>query len=218
MTKLSHSFSSLKMYENCPKRYYHQRVLKEVKDQGGEATIWGERVHKFLEDRLAKATELPQEVARYDPLCKSIIKLAEGGELLVEQQLTLNEALETTSWFAKDAWMRSIVDVLVVQGAEAVMFDWKTGKRRPDFSQLELFALQVFKHYPDVKRVRTSFVWLKDLSMDHEQYTRDDEPELWSRLMNKVVRVEKSLASDNWPAKPSGLCNWCPCKNFCEYS
>lgn len=217
MTKLSHSFSSLKMYENCPKRYYHQRVLKEVKDQGGEATIWGERVHKFLEDRLAKATELPQEVARYDPLCKSIIKLAEGGELLVEQQLTLNEALETTSWFAKDAWMRSIVDVLVVQGAEAVMFDWKTGKRRPDFSQLELFALQVFKHYPDVKRVRTSFVWLKDLSMDHEQYTRDDEPELWSRLMNKVVRVEKSLASDNWPAKPSGLCNWCPCKNFCEY-
>jgi hypothetical protein len=217
VTKLSHSFSSLKMYENCPKRYYHQRVLKEVKDQGGEATIWGERVHKFLEDRLAKATELPQEVARYDPLCKSIIKLAEGGELLVEQQLTLNEALETTSWFAKDAWMRSIVDVLVVQGAEAVMFDWKTGKRRPDFSQLELFALQVFKHYPDVKRVRTSFVWLKDLSMDHEQYTRDDEPELWSRLMNKVVRVEKSLASDNWPAKPSGLCNWCPCKNFCEY-
>lgn len=217
MTKLSHSFSSLKMYENCPKRYYHQRVLKEVKDQGGEATIWGERVHEFLENRLTKATELPQEVARYDPLCKSIIKLAEGGELLVEQQLTLNEALETTSWFAKDAWMRSIVDVLVIQGAEAVMFDWKTGKRRPDFSQLELFALQVFKHYPDVKRVRTSFVWLKDLSMDHEQYTRDDEPELWSRLMNKVVRVEKSLASDNWPAKPSGLCNWCPCKNFCEY-
>lgn len=218
MTKLSHSFSSIKMYENCPKRYYHQRVLKEVKDQGGEATIWGERVHKFLEDRLAKATELPQEVARYDPLCQSIVKLAIGGELLVEQQLTLNVALEPTSWFSKDAWMRSIVDVLVIRGDEAIMFDWKTGKRRPDFSQLELFALQVFKHYPEVKRVRTAFVWLKDLSMDHETYTRDNEPELWARLMNKVVRIEKSLETDNWPAKPSGLCNWCPCKNFCEYS
>jgi hypothetical protein len=206
------------MYENCPKRYYHQRVLKEVKDQGGEATIWGERVHKFLEDRLAKATELPQEVARYDPLCQSIVKLAIGGELLVEQQLTLNVALEPTSWFSKDAWMRSIVDVLVIRGDEAIMFDWKTGKRRPDFSQLELFALQVFKHYPEVKRVRTAFVWLKDLSMDHETYTRDNEPELWARLMNKVVRIEKSLETDNWPAKPSGLCNWCPCKNFCEYS
>jgi|TARA_R110000744_G_scaffold16766_4_gene45964 hypothetical protein len=218
MTKLSHSFSAIKMYENCPKRYYHQRVLKEVKDQGGEATIWGERVHKFLEDRLAKATELPQEVARYDPLCQSIVKLAIGGELLVEQQLTLNVALEPTSWFSKDAWMRSIVDVLVIRGDEAIMFDWKTGKRRPDFSQLELFALQVFKHYPEVKRVRTAFVWLKDLSMDHETYTRDNEPELWARLMNKVVRIEKSLETDNWPAKPSGLCNWCPCKNFCEYS
>ena len=218
MTKLSHSFSAIKMYENCPKRYYHQRVLKEVKDQGGEATIWGEGVHKFLEDRLAKATELPQEVARYDPLCQSIVKLAIGGELLVEQQLTLNVALEPTSWFSKDAWMRSIVDVLVIRGDEAIMFDWKTGKRRPDFSQLELFALQVFKHYPEVKRVRTAFVWLKDLSMDHETYTRDNEPELWARLMNKVVRIEKSLETDNWPAKPSGLCNWCPCKNFCEYS
>tara|TARA_R110000796_G_scaffold63184_3_gene145729 strand:+ start:3134 stop:3790 length:657 start_codon:yes stop_codon:yes gene_type:complete len=218
MTKLSHSFSAIKMYENCPKRYYHQRVLKEVKDQGGEATIWGERVHKFLEDRLAKATELPQEVARYDPLCQSIVKLAIGGELLVEQQLTLNVALEPTSWFSKDAWMRSIVDVLVIRGDEAIMFDWKTGKRRPDFSQLELFALQVFKHYPEVKRVRTAFVWLKDLSMDHETYTRDNEPELWARLMNKVVRIEKSLETENWPAKPSGLCNWCPCKNFCEYS
>lgn len=218
MTKLSHSFSAIKMYENCPKRYYHQRVLKEVKDQGGEATIWGERVHKFLEDRLAKATELPQEVARYDPLCQSIVKLAIGGELLVEQQLTLNVALEPTSWFSKDAWMRSIVDVLVIRGDEAIMFDWKTDKRRPDFSQLELFALQVFKHYPEVKRVRTAFVWLKDLSMDHETYTRDNEPELWARLMNKVVRIEKSLETDNWPAKPSGLCNWCPCKNFCEYS
>ncbi len=218
MTKLSHSFSAIKMYENCPKRYYHQRVLKEVKDQGGEATIWGERVHKFLEDRLAKATELPQEVARYDPLCQSIVKLAIGGELLVEQQLTLNVALEPTSWFSQDAWMRSIVDVLIIRGDEAIMFDWKTGKRRPDFSQLELFALQVFKHYPEVKRVRTAFVWLKDLSMDHETYTRDNEPELWARLMNKVVRIEKSLETDNWPAKPSGLCNWCPCKNFCEYA
>ena len=107
MTKLSHSFSAIKMYENCPKRYYHQRVLKEVKDQGGEATIWGERVHKFLEDRLAKATELPQEVARYDPLCQSIVKLAIGGELLVEQQLTLNVALEPTtanSTSAPAAW------------------------------------------------------------------------------------------------------------------
>ena len=66
--------------------------------------------------------------------------------------------------------------------------------------------------------MRTALVWLKDLSMDHETYNRDNEPELWARLMNKVVRIEKSLETDNWPAKPSGLCNWCPCKNFCEYS
>ncbi len=27
MTKLAHSYTALKMYENCPKRYYHQQQL-----------------------------------------------------------------------------------------------------------------------------------------------------------------------------------------------
>ena len=50
--KLTHSYSSIKMYENCPKRYMHQRVNKEVTDTGSEATKFGERVHSDLENRL----------------------------------------------------------------------------------------------------------------------------------------------------------------------
>ena len=38
-TNLTHSFSSIKMYENCPKRYYHQRITKEVQDTGSDATM-----------------------------------------------------------------------------------------------------------------------------------------------------------------------------------
>ena len=48
--KLSHSYSSIKMYENCPKRYEYQRVTKEVVDTGSEATKFGERVHADLEN------------------------------------------------------------------------------------------------------------------------------------------------------------------------
>jgi len=63
MTKLTHSYSSIKMYMNCPLRYYHQRIRKAVSDPGSEATHHGERIHKFLEDRLKTNTELPQEAA-----------------------------------------------------------------------------------------------------------------------------------------------------------
>ena len=60
MTKLAHSYTALKMYENCPKRYYHQRITKEVVDQPGTATVYGERVHKQLEEYLkAPAVGLP---------------------------------------------------------------------------------------------------------------------------------------------------------------
>jgi hypothetical protein len=219
MTKLAHSYSSIKMYENCPKRYFHQRIEKSVKDSGNAVTQYGERVHKALELRLGEGEVLGREAEKYEALCASIEKLALGADALtVEEELTLNMDLKPTGWWDSDAWMRSKIDVLVRKGDKAVMFDWKTGKRRPDFDQLELFALQVFAHYPQVRTVKTTFVWLKDMAMDHETYTRDDEADLWTKLLNKVQRIEGSLEHNKWPAKPSGLCNWCPCQPTCEFS
>ena len=215
-TNLTHSFSSIKMYENCPKRYYHQRITKEVQDTGSDATIYGERVHEALEHRLDKKVELPSESKAYEPLCKSIEGM--GGTLQVEQKLTLSENLTPTTWWEKDAWLRSILDVLIIFEDEAIVMDWKTGKRRPDFSQLEMFALQVFSHYPNIKKVKSTFVWLKDLSLDSHTYNRLDADDLWVKLLSKTERINQSLTSNNWPPKPSGLCRFCPAKNICEFS
>ena len=41
MTNLTHSYSAIKMYDNCPKRYNMQRITKEVKDVQGEASLYG---------------------------------------------------------------------------------------------------------------------------------------------------------------------------------
>ena len=215
-TNLTHSFSSIKMYENCPKRYYHQRITKEVQDTGSDATIYGERVHEALEHRLDKKVELPSESKTYEPLCKSIEGL--GGTLQVEQKLTLSENLTPTTWWEKDAWLRCILDVLIIFEDEAIVMDWKTGKRRPDFSQLEMFALQVFSHYPNIKKVKSTFVWLKDLSLDSHTYNRLDADDLWVKLLSKTERINQSLTNNNWPPKPSGLCRFCPAKNICEFS
>lgn len=218
MTKLAHSYSSLKMFENCPKNYYHQRIEKSVKDPGNAVTAYGERIHKSLELRLGEGAMLGREAERYEALCASIEKIAAGGVLTVEEEMTLNQSLEPTGWWDADAWLRSKIDVLVRNGPDAIMFDWKTGKRRPDFDQLELFAVQVFKHYPEVQRLKATFVWLKEMKMDHETFTRLDMPAIWGKILTKITRIEGAQAADNWPAKPSGLCNWCPCKSFCEYA
>jgi len=219
MTRLTHSFSSIKMFENCPHRYYHQRVAKTVVDKGGEASLHGERIHKFLEDRLKGVTmELPPEIQQIEPTVQTIQKLVGNGQLHVELELTLNESLTPTGWWDADAWLRSKLDILVIKGSDAYCLDWKTGKRRPDFSQLELFAAQVFAHYPEVETVTSSFIWLKDTALDKETYKRQHLSRLWENVLSRIKRIEQSAETNNWPAKPSGLCNYCPCKHFCEYA
>mgnify|MGYP001300659949 FL=1 len=216
--QIAHSFSAIKMYENCPKRYYHQRVTKEVQDTGGEASRYGERIHEFLEQRLVNDTALPPEAEKYEVLCQTIEKMARGGELHAERQLTLTEDLTPTSWFAKDAWLRSILDVLILKEDTAIVLDWKTGKRRPDFTQLEMFALQVWKHFPEIVRIKTTFVWLKEMKMDTEEYSREQSDELWQNLLGRINRIYESVEHENWPAKPSGLCRFCPAQSLCEYA
>lgn len=214
--RLSHSYSSIKLYENCPYRYFRQRISKDVVDEGGEASKYGERIHQYLEYRLANDAVLPQEVAHYEPLCLSVERIATGGELLIEKELVLTENLTPTGWWDADAWLRSKLDILVINGSLANVMDWKTGKRNADQFQMQLFAAQVFKHYPEVRSVRTSLVWLKTMEMDTETYFRGDVNAIWADVMKRIQRIHSSLEHDNWPARPSGLCRFCPARHDCD--
>ena len=141
-----------------------------------------------------------------------------GGTLHVEQKLCLSENLTATGWWDDDAWLRSILDVLVIKDNTAIVVDWKTGKRRPDFTQLEMFALQVFRHHPDIDNVKSCFIWLKDMTMDSDTYHRTNSDDMWVGLLSRVERIKQSAEYGKWPPKPSGLCRYCPAKNICEYA
>jgi CRISPR/Cas system-associated exonuclease Cas4 (RecB family) len=214
---LAHSHSAIKQYEICPKQYKMQRITREVMASFGEASIYGNRIHDQLDLRLKDHTvdPLPEESVKYEPIVAGIEAMP--GVLTSEDEMTLNIDLKPTGWWDKDAWLRSKIDVLIKNKETAVVLDWKTGKHRPDFSQLELFAIQTFKHHPEITKVKSTFVWLKDMRMDHMTYTIADAPRLWNKLLSRIGRIEKSLKEDDWPAKPSGLCGWCPAKHLCEH-
>ena len=219
MTELTHSYTSIKMFKNCPKRYYHQRIAKVVREVPGEATVWGERAHKSLEDYLVSEGDTPliEGVDHLQGMLDAI--RADSSKVLhAELEMTLNKQLEPTGWWDADAWLRSKLDVFIEGKRSAITLDYKTGKRRPDFDQLEMFALQVFAHYAQIERVTSSFVWVRDKTLDTRVYTREDAPVLWAKLLGDIRRIEKAAEADNWPARPSGLCGWCPCKDFCEYA
>lgn len=217
--RLSHSFSSLKQFETCPKRYYYQRISKEVKDTQGEASIHGERVHKHIEERLGpQKAHLPPEMSRYEKLCAHVERAAEGCEMWLEKELVLTAEFTPTTWYASDAYIRTKADMIATKEERALVVDWKTGSRRPDFLQLELTAAQMFIHYPEIDYVTGAFVWLREEKLDKEVYTRDQCETLLETIKHKIAQIEHALDVDVWPAKPSGICRYCPANKICEFA
>lgn len=212
------SYSSLTKFETCPKQYYHTKVAKDVIDAPHDSALWGSTVHKYLEDRVKQGTPLPESVAGYERLAAPIAD--KPGEKLVEKQMAVTSAFQPTGWFDKDTWCRGIVDVGVLTGKRGLLLDWKTGKRKPDSTQLKLFAALAFAHYPDLEVVTTGFVWLKEGAVDRESYTREQVPVIWREFVPRVQRLERAYESGSFPPKPSGLCGkWCPVpKSKCEFS
>lgn len=217
MAELTHSHSSITQFEQCPKRYFHQRITKEVKDVGSAASVYGERVHKQLEDRLKHGTPLPTDTAMHEGIISAVAN-SKRYTMHAEQEYTLTKELKPTTWWAEDAWLRSKLDVLGIGETSACVIDWKTGKRKKDFDQLELFAVQTFLHNPDIMRVESAFVWLSVGAVDTETYQREELPALLLKLLSRIKRIERAKETGVWPAKPSGLCPYCPAKDICEFA
>jgi len=214
------SYSRLNTFENCPASFDYQYVSKLVKGTSCAASEYGNRVHEVLElhgkgtlDHSTLTEEGRQTVDKWGGLVDKIN--SRPGEKYYEHQMTVNRALQPVDWFASDAWMRSIADILVVSGDTAYVFDHKTGKVRDNPTQLQLFALMVFWHFPKVTKVVTAFLWLKFDEVTNATYQRRYSESLWGVLEPRFDKVQEVIDLGVFDTKPSGLCPWCPAKDIC---
>jgi len=207
------TYSHLDGFETCPRQFYHLKVARDVPDPPTVHSEWGTRVHSAFEDAINAGTPLPSGMEQWQRLADQIAALP--GVKHTEIKLAIDRAFQPTSW--KTAWSRGIIDLLVVHKDKAAVLDYKTGKRKPS-EQLDLYANYVFHHYPEVNKVTTGYVWLKDRRIDREPIHRDEVPAIWQSLLPRVNKLESARERDSWPAKPSGLCRgWCPV-TACEFN
>lgn len=206
----SWSYSKLKNFELCPKRMYEVDIAKTYaeKQEPGGPLDWGNRVHKALSDALAKGVPLAPEISAYQSWVDRVKRGA--GTLYVEQKYAINRQFQKTGYFADDVWYRGIGDVVRVAGNLALVLDWKTGKILEDSVQLMLMAQCLFSHYPELKYVRSEFVWLKDDCTSPELFTRQEVADKWVDLLGRVKNMELAAQQMNYPPKPNHLC-----KNHC---
>jgi len=212
------SYTALQDYETCPHAYAAKRVYKTVKDEMSPEGLWGNEVHKKLEQRLVHKTPLPADMP-FEKWATVIERSIEpGDELKCEMQLALNREFKPTGWFAKDAWCRGIVDVMLIKenGATAYVYDWKTGKVKTDQTQLKLFVGILSRAYPDIERFITKFVWLKHnkvtpSQVEGDRFLKEWVPDIWREIYPRVKRMEEAYNAEVFPMKPNGLCGkYCP--------
>jgi len=219
------SYSSLTSFENCPLQFYKTRVSKDVIDNGSEATREGTRVHRALELRIRDGEALPPDMNNLAGLADSVAMF--DGDIYTERPFAVNANLEPVfvpvvndkpQW-PDDAWCKCVTDLLAVKNTRAAAMDWKNGKVRPDSKQLMLNAVLIFATIPEIMVIDTSFVWLKYNQTTDDQFKREDQKFIWATFLPRVARLEKAYEKNVWPAKPSGLCGWCPCtKKDCQFA
>ena len=214
------SFSRLSTFEQCEAQFDYLYVSKRVANQSNDASDYGDRVHKVLEaygkgtlDEAALSDEGKQTLKRWGPLVDKIT--SRPGDKFFEHQMSVTRKLQPTGWFDKDVWIRSIADVLVVNGDTAYCLDYKTGKVKENPTQLQLFAAMVMWHFPEVQKVKTSFLWLKYDDATNATYERRFLDALWRGMEPRFTKVQDIIDLGVFKTKPSGLCPWCPAKDIC---
>jgi len=201
----------MKNFETCPKQYYHVSVLKQFPFAETEATRYGTEFHKAAEDYMRDDTPIPERFAFARKMLE-VLK-AKPGDKHCELKMGLREDLTPCGFFDKDVWFRGIVDLAIINGEKAFIVDYKTGKsaQYADTGQLQLMALSLFAHFPQVTRVKSGLVFVIADKFVPADFNAADHDTLWAPWIKKYARMEKAHETGVWNPVPSGLCRkHCP--------
>lgn len=213
------SYSSIKTFDQCPKKYFHLKVVKDVKDEPGEAADYGTAVHQAAEDYIKSGTPIPPKFKYMEPIVQSLGAIE--GDKHTELRLGVaktDTGYEPCGFFDKNVWWRGIVDLVIINGHKAHMIDYKTGKnaKYADPKQLDLMAGALFVHYPDLKMVKSALAYVVSKEFIPKLHVRDDMDKYLTVFSDELSRLEHAELSGVWNPKSSPLCGWCPVVS-CEH-
>jgi RecB family exonuclease len=132
------------------------------------------------------------------------------GEKICEFEMGMTVDLQPCGFKDENVWFRGIADLLILdrEKGEARVVDYKTGKsaKYADPDQLELMALCIFKHFPEIKKVKAGLVFVVCNAFVKSKYDSEQQDILWSKWTKQYERMKIAYDNDVWNPKPSGLC------------
>jgi hypothetical protein len=212
---LAWSYSSIKTFDSCPKKYHHLRILKDFKDEDSTATIYGKELHKAAEDFIKEGTPIPQRFAFLQPVMDSLSKIE--GEKHCEIKLGIakrNGKFAPCDFFAKDVWWRGIADLLIINEEKqtAYLVDYKTSKnaKYADTKQLDLLAGAVFTHYPKIMEIKSALLFVVSNEMVKKKHEFMMQTSYLNSMQPELTRLEAAIKTNVWNPVSGPLCKFCP--------
>jgi len=214
LIKYTWSYSSLDLFKQCPYKYYRLRVKKDIKESPSTQMTYGLEAHKVAEEFIRDGTPIPEQFAfMREPL--ELLRKREGKHLC-EYKLGIDRNFNPCGFYDKDVWWRGIADLIILKGDRALVVDYKTGKssKYADTKQLEVLSLAVFKHFPEVTRVKAGLLFVVANDFVPAEFHVEQQGVYWTRWIEDTNRLEKSIELDVWNPRPNFTCKgWCPVKD-----
>jgi len=218
MTNYTWSYSSISTFQQCPRKYYRLRVVKDIKEPEAEHLLYGTAVHKAAEEYVRDGTPIPEKYGFIKPQIDALMQIE--GSKHCEIKMGLTKELDACDFFDPKVWWRGVADLLIINGEDAFLIDYKTGKsaQYADTKQLELLSLAVFRHFPKVKRIKAGLLFVVSKEFVQSEYALEGQRDSWLNWFGEINHLESCYENDTWNPKPNFTCRkFCPVKD-CEHN
>lgn len=205
---MSWSFSSLTLYEGCPHKYYLKYIQKQP-EAPSPAAERGTLIHEKLEAYLRGEAPMPVEAIK----CAAQYKELSEKPLTIEEEWGFDRAWVPCDY--KDAWLKMKLDVVSIEGLQALIVDHKTGKPSPikHAGQGQLYAIGVAQRMPDIQSFKVGFYYVDFGEVKTQTYTRDNLVKFKANFERRVEKLESDTQFK--PISNKWNCAYCPFN--CEY-
>lgn len=241
MFKLApYSYSKMSMFQSCPVKFYINYVKRppnlprENNASFEKGTLTHLLLEKFLKEEMSTFTPgkyeflQPNDVTSIYRLVLKFINSPLFSEIRdfmnkpdaknIERPFKLNHSFEASS---DSTLIKGVIDCLHINGTKGMVIDWKTGgksvtnliKYPRSSEQVSLYALWMFKQFPEVEVVDSRYVYVEHSYMEQHLFLRDEMHVLEEKFKFLIDKIESTQI---FKPNISRLCDYCGVKPLCQ--
>lgn len=207
------SASGIADFNGCPKRYYETKILKKFKFEVTEAITYGNVVHEQLERYVKFKEALPEHLEFVMPMFQFLED--DGYALYAELEMAIKRDWTPTDFWDNDGYLRGKIDLIGIKGNTAVIIDHKSGKRKNDPFQLQVYGATAMRVL-GLDKVDAYYLWLKTKETDKITIDASNIDEIQTDIVSQITTIEEAYDKQEFPARTTPLCGYCPALDTCK--